>query len=171
VSLRIAVTLALALGLLSAPAAEAHRRPAPIPEAPEPVLSVPVVSDPPPKLSAAPTFHLSPWLAVAAVGATVGLGALGRSRDARRWALVLLFASFTAELAVHGVHHIQDPRGAVDCYALSLGQHLSAASPPAPDLDGPARVWVALLVPPLEPAAASASRAPDRGRAPPVRSA
>lgn len=171
-SRRIAVALVLALGLLAAPAAEAHRRLDPTPASPEPAapssIAVPA-PDPPPVLRAAPSFEASPWLVAAALGGAIGLRVLGRSREARRWALVLLLASFSAEMAVHAVHHFDDPRGAADCYALSLGQHLSAASPPALDVDAPARTTVALLGLRPEPLAANAPRAPDRGRAPPLR--
>ena len=173
-SRRIAFALVLALALLGPPAAEAHRRPDPMPAIPEPggsssaavILPAP---DPPPVLRAAPSFEASPWLAAAALGGAIGLRVLGRSREARRWALVLLLASFSAEMATHAVHHLDDPRGAADCYALSLGQHLSAASPPAPDLDAPVRATGALLGHRPEPVVASAPRAPDRGRAPPLR--
>jgi hypothetical protein len=177
--LKIAVALVLALGLSSAPLAEAHRRPAPITAtppisatdvtaaAPAPVETA--VPDPPPVLRAAPSLRISPWLVAAALGVAIGLRALGRSRQARQWAILLLFASFTAEIGVHAVHHLDDPRGAADCYALSLGQHLSAAAPTGPELGAPARPTAFLSAPRPEPAAASTSRAPDRGRAPPLR--
>jgi hypothetical protein len=171
-SLRIAVALALALGLSSAPAAEAHRPPDSIPAttaAATPASVSTVAPEPPPVLSAAPTLRVSPWLAAAALGAAVGLQALGRSREARRWALLLLFVSFTAEVGVHAVHHLDDPRGAANCYALSLGQHLNAVSPAGADIGAPARPTAVLPGLPLEPAAASTPRAPDRGRAPPLR--
>jgi hypothetical protein len=106
---------------------------------------------------------------VAALGGAIGLRVLGRSREARRWALLLLFASFTAEIGLHAVHHLNDPRGAADCYALTLGQQLSAACPTGPDLGTPARPTAVLAALRPEPAAASALRAPDRGRAPPSR--
>jgi hypothetical protein len=173
VSRRLAVILVLALALLGPLAAEAHRRPDATPPSPDlagpsPAAVTIPAPDPPPVLRAAPSLSASPWLVAAALGGAIGLRVLGRSREARRWALVLLLASFSAEMAVHAVHHLEDPRGAAGCYALSLGQHLSAASPPAPDLHGPARAAGALLGPSPEPAAASALRAPDRGRAPPL---
>jgi hypothetical protein len=172
--LKLAVALVLALALSSAPLAEAHRPPAPITATPDVTASTPApveaaVPDPPPVLSATPSLRISPWLVAAALGGAIGLRALGRSRQARHWALLLLFASFTAEIGVHAVHHLDDPRGAADCYALSLGQHLNAASPTGTEVGAPALPTDILPGLRPEPAAISTSRAPDRGRAPPLR--
>jgi hypothetical protein len=166
VSLRILAALVLALALSSAPTAEAHRGRAPITTTAD-VAALPVVPDPPPVLRDAAPVRVSPWLVAAALGGAIALRGLGRSRAARRWALLLLFVSFTAEIGVHAVHHLSDPRGGADCYALSLGQHLSAAPASAPHVG--AVGWPVALLPALdsEPAASTA-RAPDRGRAPPA---
>jgi hypothetical protein len=171
VSLRITAAVVLALGLLGPLTAEAHRRAASTPATPDVAAPAPAATaapDPPPVLSAGPSFQTSPWLGAAVLGGAIGLRVLSRSRSARRWALLLLFASFTAELAVHGAHHVGDPGGAAHCDVLSLGQHLSAASPIGPDLESPRAAPVAVLALRPETAATSTRRAPDRGRAPPL---
>jgi hypothetical protein len=173
VSLRVLAALVLALVLSSAPTAEAHRPPAPIAAttdvaAPAPAPAGVPEPGPPPVLRDASSPPVSPWLLGAALAGAIGLRALRCSRNARRWALLLLFVSFTAEIGVHAVHHLGDPRGAAGCYPLSLGQQLSAAAPGAPDVAAPGQSTAIVPALPPEPAACT-SHAPDRGRAPPAR--
>jgi hypothetical protein len=125
----------MALGLLWAPAADAHSVSTGLP-APGVPISEPV-RDPPPEREPAPSGgSAGPLLVLAAFGA--GIAGAGASRRLRRSAGALASAGlllvFLAGSAPHLVHHTFDADRGADCQTLQVASHADGAvdGPPAP---------------------------------------
>ena len=130
---------------------------------PAPLADVRPVSIAPATPAPRPLWPLAAGLALAGLALTVVA-----PRRALRLALVLLLVVFTAESAVHSVHHLADQQAAKHCVIAAASAHVHGVS-----LDAPAQtLWLPTPVGAVAAAAPDRPGArplrPDEGRAPPA---
>ena len=127
---------------------------------PEPTLPIQV-------LRAVATPSATPWLALAAVTAFLGV-LIRRFPRAIGIVVVLALAVLTYETGVHSVHHVSDPGAARSCAVASASVHVSGLSVDATSHDMLVLPPVSLIAPSSDFVFASTFLAAPDGRAPPL---
>jgi hypothetical protein len=84
--------------------------------------------------------------------------------------LVFVLGLFTLGIAVHAVHHLDEPERASECPGFSASQHVTGAPGEACDLYVPALATVGLSIVRFDAPTLIPSFHPAQPRAPPSRS-